>query len=645
MSLPAAPFGRVLTAMVTPFTADGSVDLDGRRARWPTYLVEHGNDGVVVSGTTGEAPTTSVAEDGEILRAVDRRGRRPVHGGRGRRHQPHRALRRARPPGRRRSAPTACSLVSPYYNKPTQAGIAAHFEAVAAASDLRIMLYDIPGRTGVTIAPETFARIAAEREVRGGQGRRRRPLPRREDHAGDRAELLQRRRRAQPRLADPRRRRSGLGGRPRRRASSTPTWWPGSTPATSTAPCKVYGDLVPVVDAIMGQAPGVMTAKAAMELLGVHDNRAVRLPLVEADDALVDVVRTALDRGRPSPLSHPHPELSAPPALPTGGLRVIPLGGLGEVGRNMTVFEYDGRLLIVDCGVLFPEENHPGVDLILPDFDAIRDRLDDVDALVLTHGHEDHIGAVPYLLRERSDIPLVGSQLTLALIGSKLREHRIKDTVQEIVAEGDRITLRALRPRVRRGQPLDPRRAGRRDPHRRRHGAAHRRLQDGPAPARRPHHRPARVRPARRGGRRPVPHRLHQRRGPRLHDLGEGDLAGPRAGLPHQQEAHHRGLLRLPRAPRAAGDGRRRRARPQGGLRRALDGAQHGHRPRPRLPRRTSRAAHRRQGHRRHAARPGGADLHRLPGRAALGAEPDRAAQPQLRAHRGGRHRRPRLAR
>jgi ribonuclease J len=140
-------------------------------------------------------------------------------------------------------------------------------------------------------------------------------------------------------------------------------------------------------------------------------------------------------------LSHPHPELSAPPALPRGGLRVIPLGGLGEIGRNMTIFEYDGRVLIVDCGVLFPEENHPGVDLILPDFDAIRDRLDAVEALVLTHGHEDHIGAVPYLLRERSDIPLVGSQLTLALLGPKLREHRIKDVQQSIVAEGDRLSF------------------------------------------------------------------------------------------------------------------------------------------------------------------------------------------------------------
>src|SRR5690349_24675604 len=107
----------------------------------------------------------------------------------------------------------------------------------------------------------------------------------------------------------------------------------------------------------------------------------------------------------------------------------------------MTVFEYDGRLLIVDCGVLFPEDHHPGVDLILPDFQAIRDRLDDVEALVLTHGHEDHIGATPYLLRERGDIPLVGSELTLALLDSKLREHRLKETIHHKVKAGDRLTL------------------------------------------------------------------------------------------------------------------------------------------------------------------------------------------------------------
>src|SRR5665811_545701 len=124
-------------------------------------------------------------------------------------------------------------------------------------------------------------------------------------------------------------------------------------------------------------------------------------------------------------MSHPHPELGTPPALAAGALRIVALGGLGEIGRNMTVLEYNGRMLIIDCGVLFPEDHQPGVDLILPDFEYISDRLADIDAIVLTHGHEDHIGAVPYLLRLRSDIPLVGSQLTLAFVEAKLQEHRI----------------------------------------------------------------------------------------------------------------------------------------------------------------------------------------------------------------------------
>lgn len=115
-----------------------------------------------------------------------------------------------------------------------------------------------------------------------------------------------------------------------------------------------------------------------------------------------------------------------PPALAPDALRIIPLGGLGEVGRNMTAFEINGKILLVDCGVLFPEETQPGVDLILPDFSPVEARLDDVVALVLTHGHEDHIGAVPYLLRLREDIPLVGSQLTLAFTEAKLSEHGIR---------------------------------------------------------------------------------------------------------------------------------------------------------------------------------------------------------------------------
>src|SRR5487761_1288791 len=142
-------------------------------------------------------------------------------------------------------------------------------------------------------------------------------------------------------------------------------------------------------------------------------------------------------------MSHPHPELGSPRALAEHGLRIVGLGGLGEIGRNMTVFEHEGRLLIVDCGVLFPEEHQPGVDLILPDWATIRDRLPDVVAVVLTHGHEDHIGGVPYLLRERPDIPVVGSRLTLSFVSAKLAEHRIKPATIE-VREGGTLSLEFL---------------------------------------------------------------------------------------------------------------------------------------------------------------------------------------------------------
>ena len=136
-------------------------------------------------------------------------------------------------------------------------------------------------------------------------------------------------------------------------------------------------------------------------------------------------------------MSHPHPDLSTPPPLPEAGLRLVALGGLGEIGRNMTVLEYGSRLLVIDCGVLFPDDHQPGVDLILPDFGYVEERLDDIEAIVLTHGHEDHIGALPYLLRLRADIPLLGSKLTLALVEAKLKEHRIKPVLEQ-VREGDR---------------------------------------------------------------------------------------------------------------------------------------------------------------------------------------------------------------
>ena len=291
MSLPAAPFGRVLTAMVTPFTADGSVDLDGV-ARVANHLADHGSDGLVVSGTTGEAPTTTVAEDGEILRAVIAAvgDRCTVIAGIGTNDTPH-SIELAKQA--EQAGADGALLVSPYYSKPTQAGMAAHFEAIAAVSVLRIMLYDIPGRTGVTIEPETFARIAENDKfvaVKDAVGDLFRGVRIMQDtglsyYSGDDV--------------------ANLGWLTHGAAGvvSVVSHVAGEQYADMVArvdagdldgALKVYGELVPVVDAIMGRAPGVMTAKAAMQLLGVHDNRTVRLPLVEADDALVDVVRTAL---------------------------------------------------------------------------------------------------------------------------------------------------------------------------------------------------------------------------------------------------------------------------------------------------------------------------------------------------------------
>lgn len=132
-------------------------------------------------------------------------------------------------------------------------------------------------------------------------------------------------------------------------------------------------------------------------------------------------------------------DLTPPGPLAPGGLRVTALGGISEIGRNMTVFEHLGRLLIIDCGVLFPGHDEPGVDLILPDLRHVENRLDDIEALVLTHAHEDHIGAIPHLLKLRADIPIVGSRFTLALVAEKCREHRIKPKFVP-VAEGERST-------------------------------------------------------------------------------------------------------------------------------------------------------------------------------------------------------------
>ncbi len=212
---PQAPFGRVLTAMATAFHDDGSVDLDGT-ARIAAHLVDHGHDGVVVSGTTGESPTTSVPEDGELLRAVmDAVGdRATVVAGVGTNATAH-SVELARQA--EKLGADGVLLVTPYYNKPSQAGVLQHFRQVVGSTALPVMLYDVPGRTGTTIAPDTYAPRRGVGLRRRRQGRRRRLCPRRPAAPRHRARPLLRRRRQQPRLAGPRRQRLRLGRRPRLR--------------------------------------------------------------------------------------------------------------------------------------------------------------------------------------------------------------------------------------------------------------------------------------------------------------------------------------------------------------------------------------------------------------------------------------------
>jgi ribonuclease J len=128
--------------------------------------------------------------------------------------------------------------------------------------------------------------------------------------------------------------------------------------------------------------------------------------------------------------------------VPGRKLRVLPLGGLGEIGKNMTVIEYDGRIVVVDTGLMFPTAEMLGIDLVLPDFSYLRDRAEDIEAIVLTHGHEDHVGALPYVLREIGSPPVIyGGLLTIGMVRSKLDEHKLKDAPLEELPAGQKVQL------------------------------------------------------------------------------------------------------------------------------------------------------------------------------------------------------------
>jgi 4-hydroxy-tetrahydrodipicolinate synthase len=289
--LPPAPFGRVLTAMVTAFADDGSVDLDGT-ARVALHLVENGHDGVVVSGTTGEAPTTTVEEDGRILRAVVEAvgDRVPVVAGVGTNHTAH-SIELAEQAAK--VGADGVLLVTPYYNKPTQEGIAAHFETVASVSELPVMLYDIPGRTGVTIAEETYRRVAEHDRivaVKDAVGDLFRGVRIMQEtglafYSGDDA----------MNLAWLTHGAAGLVSVVGHVAGNEYAAMVRAVEAGDLGEAlRIYRRVAPVVDAIMNRAPGAMMAKAAMQLAGVLDNRTMRLPLVPAGDDLVENLRAEM---------------------------------------------------------------------------------------------------------------------------------------------------------------------------------------------------------------------------------------------------------------------------------------------------------------------------------------------------------------
>jgi len=288
---PEVPFGRMLTAMATAFHDDGSVDVEGT-ARIARHLVDHGNDGVVVSGTTGESPTTTVAEDGQILAAVkDAVGDRAMViagvGTNDTRHSVELAQQAEK------IGVDGLLLVTPYYNKPSQAGVLHHFRQVVEASDVPVMLYDVPGRTGTLIGLETYTAarqwdtVVAVKDASGDLPRAARLV----DlgyavYSGDDVATLGYLAYGAVGLV------SVVG---HAAGSQLKAMIEAYVSGDHAGALRLHLQLVPAFDALMGVPNyGATTAKAALQLFGVLDNRNVRSPLVPLDDAEVEALRVGL---------------------------------------------------------------------------------------------------------------------------------------------------------------------------------------------------------------------------------------------------------------------------------------------------------------------------------------------------------------
>ncbi|GAB2768723.1 4-hydroxy-tetrahydrodipicolinate synthase [Nocardioides salsibiostraticola] len=291
MSSPSAPFGRVLTAMATAFRPDGTVDTE-QTARIAAYLVDHGHDGVVVSGTTGESPTTTVAEDGEILRVVLEAvgDRAQVVAGVGTNSTAH-SVELAEQAAK--LGAHGVLLVTPYYNKPSPAGVLHHFKSVCDVSDLPVMLYDVPGRTGTQISMATYAeaitwpQVVAVKDAVGdfARGVRLTQMGYAVYSGDDVANLAWLAHGAAGFVSVA----GHVAGNELKAMSDA---FHAGDHAEALA---VFTRILPAIDAVMGvENYGATTAKAGLELLGVLDNRRVRGPLVALDDAEVAALRRGL---------------------------------------------------------------------------------------------------------------------------------------------------------------------------------------------------------------------------------------------------------------------------------------------------------------------------------------------------------------
>ena len=311
--------------------------------------------------------------------------------------------------------------VTPYYNKPNRRGIVRHFEEVArAAAGTPVILYNIPGRTAVNMPPDLLAELAQIDgivAVKQANSDELQPIDGLAVLAGNDDILA--------RNLDM----GGAGGicvashivgPEMKRLFDEPE-----------ARAEIDASLRDVYATLFLTASPTCT-KAALNLMGLEAGPC-RLPMVDADERR--------DRGGPR-------DARAPRAAPagrhsvSGTLRVLPLGGVGEIGKNMTVVEYDGKIVVVDCGLRFPTAEMMGIDLVLPDFTYLREHVEDIEAIVITHGHEDHIGALPWVLRDlgETSVPVIyGGQLTVAMGRSKLDEHRLREANLEVLPTGQKV--------------------------------------------------------------------------------------------------------------------------------------------------------------------------------------------------------------